>query len=99
MKEPCLYILLCSDGSYYTGCTSNLSHRLDEHRSRAFCGYTASRLPVELKSHQLFSRMDEAIAAEKQIKGWSRAKKEALIAGDFDLLRELSRSSAGKLAP
>jgi predicted GIY-YIG superfamily endonuclease len=47
---------------------------------------------VELKFHQLFSTMTEAIGAEKQIKGWSRAKKQALIAGDFDLLRELARS-------
>lgn len=92
MKEPCVYILHCADGSYYVGCTSNLSQRLEEHRTRRYGGYTASRLPVELKFHQCFSTMDEAIRAEKQLKGWSRAKKEALIVGDFDLLRELSRS-------
>lgn len=94
MKEPCVYFLLCADGSYYTGCTSNLSHRLDEHRSRRYCGYTASRLPVELGFHQMFSTMPEAIGAEKQIKGWSRVKKEALIAGNFDLLQELARSGS-----
>jgi predicted GIY-YIG superfamily endonuclease len=92
MIEPCVYILQCADDSYYVGCTSNLPQRLDEHRSRRFCGYTASRLPVELKSHQNFATMLEAILAEKQIKGWTRATKEALIAGDYELLRMLAQS-------
>ena len=90
MKSPCVYILQCSDGHYYTGCTSNLERRLWEHQTGQYPGYTSKRLPVVLKFFQRFARMDEAIRAEKQIKGWSRAKKEALIAGDFDLLHRLA---------
>jgi putative endonuclease len=91
MIQPCVYILRCSDGSYYTGCTSNLSQRLEEHSSAIYRGYTSCRLPVYLVFSQEFFSMDEAIAAERQIKGWSRKKKEALINGRYDLLRELSQ--------
>ncbi len=87
-----LYILLCADGSYYTGTTrTNLEFRLAEHQAGHFGGYTATRRPVVLVYSEYFDRIVDAIAAERQVKGWSRAKKEALIAGRFDLLPGLSR--------
>jgi putative endonuclease len=87
-----LYILLCADGSYYTGTTrTNLEFRLAEHQTGHFGGYTATRRPVVLVYSEYFDRIVDAIAAERQVKGWSRAKKEALIAGRFDLLPGLSR--------
>jgi predicted GIY-YIG superfamily endonuclease len=87
-----LYILLCADGSYYTGTTrTDLEIRLAQHQSGHFGGYTATRLPVALVYSEYFDRIVDAISAERQIKGWSRAKKEALIARRFDLLPALSR--------
>jgi putative endonuclease len=87
-----LYILRCADGSYYTGTTrTDLEIRLAEHQTGHFGGYTATRRPVVLVYSEYFDRIVDAIAAERQIKGWSRAKKEALIAGRFDLLRALAR--------
>jgi predicted GIY-YIG superfamily endonuclease len=91
MKRPAVYILRCSDGSLYTGATSNLEQRLEQHRNRTFDGYTASRLPVELVFQQNFASMRSAVEAERQIKGWSHVKKEALIRGDFDALVELAK--------
>ena len=89
-KEYNVYILKCSDGSYYTGSTSNLKKRIHEHESGMIKGYTSSRLPVEYVFSQKFSNAVDAIEAERQIKGWTRNKKEALIAGRFDLLHSLS---------
>ena len=86
-----VYILRCSDGSYYTGRTRNLSNRLAEHQVGSFGGYTQSRRPVTLAYSQEFTTAYQANEAERQIKGWSRVKKAALIAGDFDLLKHLSR--------
>jgi putative endonuclease len=84
--------LLCADGSYYTGTTrTELEIRMAQHQAGHFDGYTATRLPVALFYSEYFERIVDAIAAERQIKGWSRAKKEALIAGRFDLLPALSR--------
>ena len=85
-----VYILKCSDDSYYTGVTNNLEKRTSEHNSGMVKGYTSSRLPVKLIYSQRFDDITRAIEVEKQIKGWSRRKKEALIAGDFELLIELS---------
>ncbi|MCX6169153.1 MAG: GIY-YIG nuclease family protein [Ignavibacteriales bacterium] len=85
-----VYILKCADGSYYTGVTNNLERRITEHQYGAHDGYTSVRLPVELVFSQEISNPLDAIAAEKQIKGWSRAKKEALIRADFNLLHELA---------
>ena len=81
-----VYILRCSDNSYYIGHTDNLEKRLEEHVNRLVGGYTSSRLPVVLVFHQAFSSRDEAFAIERQLKGWSRKKKEALINRDFKLL-------------
>lgn len=88
-----VYILRCRTGSYYTGSTrTSLDQRVAEHNTGAYGGYTARRRPVELVFAQEFDRIVDTIAAERQIKGWSRAKKEALISGDMALLRVLSRN-------
>lgn len=78
-----VYILQCADNSYYTGHTDNLEQRVAQHHHRAFptC-YTASRLPIKLIFSQSFPTREEALSSERQIKGWSRKKKEAMIAGD-----------------
>ena len=90
MKQSWVYILKCSDGSYYTGCTTNLTQRIYEHNFRKYDNYTSTRLPVELVYSQQFADINDAIVAERQIKGWSRRKKVALINGDFDLLHSLA---------
>jgi putative endonuclease len=90
MRQSWVYILKCSDGSYYTGCTTNLEQRIQEHNFKKYDNYTSTRLPVELVYSQQFSNINEAIAAERRIKGWNRSKKEALIKGDFDLLHNLA---------
>ena len=87
-----VYILKCADGSYYTGTTRDeLEKRVAEHEAGMFAGYTARRRPVVLVFSQFFDRITDAIAAERQIKGWSRAKKEALINEDYDELRSASK--------
>jgi len=90
MKNAWVYILRCCDGSYYTGKTQNLELRIAQHQNGTYKGYTSKRLPVQLVYVQSFPTYIEAIRAERQIKGWSRAKKEALIRGDFELLHDLS---------
>ena len=90
-----VYILRCLDGSYYVGSTrDSLEARVAEHNSGFYGGYTMRRRPVELVWSQDFDRITDAIAAERQLKGWSRAKKEALIAGDPGLLHQLSKRGA-----
>lgn len=84
------YILKCSDGSYYTGVTNNVQRRFWEYQIGDIPGYTHSRRPVELVWCSDDVDIASAIAAEKQIKGWRRAKKEALIRGDVETLPELS---------
>jgi putative endonuclease len=87
-----IYILRCSDGSYYTGITRrSVEERLSEHAMGLRDGYTFTRRPVTLVHAESYERIDEAIAAERRIKGWSRAKKEAYIRGDFEALTDLSR--------
>ena len=87
-----LYILRCADGSYYAGIArSSLEQRVAEHNAGAYGGYTAKRRPVTLVFSQWFDRITDAIAAERQVKGWSRAKKEALMRGDFSSLQQLSK--------
>ena len=90
-----VYMLRCSDGSYYVGHTNDLEHRLAAHERGAIEGYTLSRRPVELVFSDQFSTRQEAFHRERQIKGWSRAKKEALIKGDWDLVELSNRSSGG----
>lgn len=91
IKDFFVYVVECKDGSYYTGVTADLEKRINEHNSGFYKGYTSSRLPVKLVYSNRFTNVNDAIKAEKQIKGWSRAKKEALIIGDFDFLRKLSK--------
>ena len=88
-----LYILHCADGSYYVGTTraDELDHRLSQHDQGTFSGYTSRRRPVVLVFAEHCDRITDAIDCERQVKGWSRAKKEALIRGDFDALPILSR--------
>ncbi|CAM2752418.1 GIY-YIG nuclease family protein [Legionella worsleiensis] len=82
-----VYILRCNDNSYYTGHTDNLEIRLQQHHNRIFPScYTATRLPFELLYSAPFPSRIEALRAEKQIQGWSRKKKEALIKGDWNEL-------------
>jgi putative endonuclease len=96
MKDYFVYILKCSDESYYTGVRNNLERRINEHKSGYIKGYTSSRLPVTLVFSDKFADINEAIRFEKQIKGWSRKKKEALINSDFDLLLKLSKTKTQK---
>lgn len=90
-----VYMLRCADGSCYVGSARlGLDRRVSEHNQGAFGGYTSKRLPVELVWAEHFLDITDAIAVERQIKGWSRAKKEALIQGDFTLIRRLSKRRA-----
>ena len=91
MKVYFVYILKCSDHSYYTGITSDIDKRIKEHESGKHTdSYTFSRRPLELVYFEQSSNPITAISREKQIKGWTRKKKEALIAENYDLLKELS---------
>ncbi|WP_119272428.1 GIY-YIG nuclease family protein [Taklimakanibacter deserti] len=94
-----VYILQCADGSFYTGMTrgEEPDQRLSEHQMKLSAGaYTASRLPVRLVYSEYFELVADAIFAERKIKGWSRAKKEALIKGDWALVQRLSSRRRGK---
>jgi len=87
-----LYILRCADGAYYTGTTrADLETRIAEHQVGKFDGFTSRRWPVTFVYSEYFEQIVDAIAAERQVKGWSRAKNEALIAQDFQRISELSK--------
>lgn len=87
-----VYMLRCADGSYYVGSARySLDRRLGEHQSGDYGGYTSTRRPVELVWFADFQSVTDAIACERQLKGWSRAKKEALIRGDFAEIARLAR--------
>ena len=88
-----MYILECCDGSYYTGSTKDLNRRLTQHQNGEGANYTRKHLPVKLVYYEEYNRIDEAFYREKQVQGWSRKKKEALIAGRFDKLSDLSKSN------
>ena len=87
-----MYILECSDGSYYVGSTWNLERRLEQH-ALGGSQYTAKRLPVQLVYTEQYGRVAEAYAREKQVQGWSRAKRRALIDGRYGDLPGLSRGT------
>ncbi len=97
MKIYFVYILKCSDNSYYIGITNDLISRVDEHNDglNPTC-YTHNRRPVELVFSSYFNDVNQAILFEKQIKGWSRRKKEAIINNNWNLLPELSKSKIKK---
>jgi len=87
-----VYILKCSDGSFYTGHTDNLENRLGQHHSGYFSTcYTFKRRPLELVFNQVFDTREEALNSERQLKGWSRKKKQALIDQNWDLVKVLAK--------
>ena len=86
-----VYIVKCSDGSYYTGITNNIERRINEHNTSIDeTAYTFNKRPVVLVFYEAFKDVHQAIAFEKQVKGWTRKKKEALIENNWDKLKELS---------
>jgi predicted GIY-YIG superfamily endonuclease len=87
-----VYILECADGSYYTGHTDNLEKRIAEHKQKTINCYTTSRLPIKLVFCSDFTTRQEALASERQIKGWSRNKKKALINSDWEALVRFSKN-------
>jgi len=90
-----IYILRCADGSYYTGITDkDLETRVSAHQQGLYDGFTARRRPVTLVYDCHFEQVTDAIACERQVKGWRREKKEALIRGEYELLPRLSRRGA-----
>jgi putative endonuclease len=88
---PHMYILKCSDGSFYVGSTRNLERRLEEHSTGFGAAYTRTRLPVELVFAEEYEHVHEAYEREKQVQGWSRKKRIALIERRADDLPELSK--------
>ena len=86
-----VYILKCSDNNCYVGHTNDLQSRILRHNSARATKWTACRLPVRLVYHESHKEENSAMTRERQIKKWSRAKKEALIAGDMDNLKQLSK--------
>ncbi|WP_294294741.1 GIY-YIG nuclease family protein [Chryseobacterium sp. sg2396] len=92
MKRYYVYILKCSDNSYYTGVTNDIEKRIQYHIEGINPNsYTYSRRPVELVFHTEFKDVNQAIAFEKQVKGWSRKKKEAIINDEWEKLPNLSK--------
>ena len=91
MSKEFIYILECADGSFYTGSTKSLEKRLWEHQNGKGANYTKSRLPIELMYYEEYDRIDIAFYREKQIQGWSRRKKIALIEGKPELLPKLAK--------
>lgn len=89
--EGYVYILQCADNSYYTGSTQNLELRLTQHYSGKGANYTKVRRPLKLVYYEKFQRIDDAFYKEKQIQGWSKKKKEALINGNYNQLPLLSK--------
>ena len=93
-----VYMLRCADNSYYVGSATghDLTPRIDQHNAGSYPGYTFTRRPVVLVWSEYFDRITDGIAAERQIKGWSLSKKEALIRSDWASLSQLSSRRAGK---
>ncbi|WP_081490334.1 GIY-YIG nuclease family protein [Arachnia propionica] len=94
-----VYILECADGSYYVGSTKCLEERLRQHNTGEGAAYTRRRRPVRLLWCQEFSSIAEAWAVEKQVQGWSRAKRRALIEGRYDLLPALACKKGTRSSP
>ena len=86
-----MYILQCKDNSYYVGSTTDLSRRIEQHNAGEGAEYTKRRLPVKLVYFEECGDIKTAFLREKQVQGWSRKKREALIAGDFDKVHNLSK--------
>jgi len=96
-----VYMLQCADGSYYVGCSTgdDLWKRVAEHETGAYRGYTYTRRPIRLVWSEHFDWITDAIAVERKIKGWSRAKKEALIRSDWSEISLHAKRRAGKAKP
>ncbi len=90
---PYVYMLRCGDGSYYVGSARDLERRLEQHYAGGGSEYTRHRMPVELVFAEEFDDIGSAYRREKQIQGWSRRKREALIAGDYGSLPGLSATA------
>ena len=90
MSKGWMYILECADGSYYTGSTNNLELRLAQHQAGEGANHTKKHLPVKLVYFEEYERIDQAFYREKQVQGWSRKKKEALIDGMPQKLHNLA---------
>ena len=91
-----MYILECSDGSYYVGSTWDLEKRVWEHNQGVGAKYTSRRRPVKLVFAEEFESISEAYQREKQVQGWGRKKREALIEGQIDSLPNLARKDFNK---
>jgi len=91
MSSGYTYLLECADGTYYTGSTKDLDRRIWEHQNLLGANYTKKRQPVKLVYYEEYSRIDEAFYREKQIQGWSRKKKLALISSENNLLPVLAK--------
>jgi putative endonuclease len=96
-----VYVLQCADGSYYVGSATgdDLWRRVAEHEAGAYRGYTYTRRPIRLIWSEHFDRITDAIAVERKIKGWSRAKKETLVKGDWSKIKLLAKRRAGNRPP
>ena len=94
-----VYILHCADGSYYTGHTDNLEKRMGQYHVGECEGYVATRRPVKLAWTQECATRHEALSAERQIKGWSRKKKEAMMSGDWTEVSRLAQSKPTPVRP
>jgi putative endonuclease len=90
MSKGYTYILECSNGKYYTGSTRNLELRLNQHQQRLGSNFTKKYLPIKLVYVEEYERIDDAFNREKQIQGWTKKKKEALINGNFKDLPKLA---------
>jgi putative endonuclease len=86
-----MYILQCSDESYYVGSTKDLNHRVSQHQDGTGSRYTSGRLPVQLVYCEEYDRVADAFYREKQVQGWTRRKREALINGSPELLPALAK--------
>jgi len=91
-----VYTLRCGDGSYYTGHTEDLEARVAKHMAGEVPGYTSARRPLTLVFSQAAATREEALACERQIKGWSRAKKEAMMRGDWAEVSRLARNASAR---
>jgi putative endonuclease len=97
MQGAFVYMLKCSDSSYYVGITKrDLEERISEHQNGVYHGYTHKRRPVALVWNEHFANITDAIACEQRIKGWSRAKKDALIVSDWSMISELARRPSAR---
>ena len=96
-----VYMLLCADGSFYVGSATgdDLTRRIAEHNAGTYPGYTSSRRPGKLVWSEHFPRITDAIAVERKLKGWSRAKKAALIESNWGEIEQLSKRRGGRPPP